>query len=306
MSASATHRRTRATARQSWPPVSISALRLIGLSLTYAALIAFSVLTLIPFLWLAAGAFKTNADFFSHLFLPLGDGWFGVAWERLTTRHFVNLFVDLGFGNHIMNSLFLASVTSLMATLCAALGGYALAKFRFAGRDLITGLVLAAIIIPGPLLIAPVYQMLYQLGLLNTYSGLILPAMAPAFGIFLFRQAMLNAVPGEMLEAGRIDGCGEIRMFFVIVLPIVRPMVGAFLLITFLGTWNNFIGPQVILQDSDKFPLSVAIAQLRGIYNTDYGMISAGTLLSIAPVMVIFLLLQREFIAGLTSGAVKG
>jgi ABC-type glycerol-3-phosphate transport system permease component len=284
----------------------MSDLRRFGLILTYGALVTFSVLTLIPFLWLAAGAFKTNADFFGYLFLPGGDGLFGVAWDRLTLRHFHMLFSELGFLNHIMNSLFLASVTSLLATLFAALGGYALAKFRFRGRDALTGLVLAAIIIPGPLLIAPVYQLLYQLGLLNTYTGLILPGMAPAFGIFLFRQAMLNAVRGEMLEAARIDGCGELRIFVRIVLPIVRPMVGAFLLITFLATWNNFIGPQVILQSAEKFPLSVAIAQLRGIYNTEYGMISAGTLVSIAPVMVIFLLLQKEFIAGLTSGAVKG
>jgi multiple sugar transport system permease protein len=286
--------------------LSISDLRRFGLILTYGALATFSVLTLIPFLWLAAGAFKTNADFFGYLFLPGGDGLFGVAWDRLTLRHFHTLFSELGFLNHIMNSLFLASVTSVLATLFAALGGYALAKFRFRGREALTGLVLAAIVIPGPLLIAPVYQLLYQINLLNTYTGLILPGMAPAFGIFLFRQAMLNAVPGEMLEAARIDGCGELGIFLRIVLPIVRPMVGAFLLITFLATWNNFIGPQVILQSPEKYPLSVAIAQLRGIYNTEYGMISAGTLVSIAPVMVIFLLLQKEFIAGLTSGAVKG
>jgi len=281
-------------------------LRIAARILVYGALVTYSVLTLVPFAWLAAGAFKTNADFFGYLFLPGGDGFLGVAWERLTVRHFAALFSELRFGNHILNSLFLASVTSLLATFCAALGGYALSKFRFAGRDALTALVLAAIIIPGPLLIAPVYQLLYTLGLLNTYTGLILPGMAPAFGIFLFRQAMLNAVPGEMLEAARIDGCGEITLFFKVVLPVVRPMVGAFLLITFLGSWNNFIGPQVILQDPDKFPLSVAIAQLRGVYGTEYGMISAGTLVSIAPVMVIFLLLQKEFIAGLTSGAVKG
>lgn len=281
-------------------------LRRFAAILTYGALIAYSVLTLIPFLWLAAGAFKTNADYFATLFLPAGDGLFGIAWERLTLSNFQRLFADLGFANHILNSVFLASVTSLLATLFAALGGYALAKFRFRGRGLLTALVLTAIIIPGPLLIAPVYQLLYRLNLLNTYSGLILPAMAPAFGIFLFRQAMLNAVPVELLEAARIDGCGELRIFLQVVLPVVRPMVGAFMLITFLATWNNFIGPQVILQSPEKFPLAVAIAQLRGIYGTEYGMISAGTLVSIAPVMVIFLLLQKEFIAGLTSGAVKG
>ncbi|MGC9450328.1 MAG: carbohydrate ABC transporter permease [Oceanipulchritudo sp.] len=234
---------------------------------------------------------------------------FGPQFKTFVFLHnFANLLKDPLFFKALKNTTIFAaaSVTSLLATFSAALGGYALAKFRFPGRGLFTALVLAAIIIPAPLLIAPVYDLLYKLGLLNTYTGLILPALGPAFGIFLFRQAMLNAVPAEMLEAARIDGCGELRIFLNIVMPIVRPMVGAFLLITFLGTWNNFIGPQVILQDESKFPLSVAIAQLRGIYNTDYGMISAGTIVSIAPVMIIFLLLQREFIAGLTSGAVKG
>ena len=110
----------------------------------------------------------------------------------------------------------------------------------------------------------------------------------------------------ELIEAARIDGSGEMRIFFTVVLPLVRPMVGAFLLITFLGTWNNYISPQVILQSPERFPLSVAIAQLKGVYSQDYGMLMAGTLVSVLPVLVLFLLLQREFIAGLTSGAVKG
>ena len=281
-------------------------MRRLGMILVYAILIFYSILTLIPFLWLAAGSIKTNADYFNYIFLPRGEGLFGVAWDRLTFQNFVNLFTTLDFGNYIMNSIFLASVTSLLGTFFAALGGFALSKYNFPGRGVITALVLSAIIIPGPLLIAPVYELLYRIGLLNTYAGLILPAMGPAFGIFLFRQAMLNSVPLAMLDAARIDGCGEFRIFFVVVLPIVRPMVGAFMLITFLMTWNNFIGPQVILQSPEKFPLAVAIAQLRGIYTTEYGMISAGTLVSIAPIMVIFLLLQKEFISGLTSGAVKG
>jgi ABC-type glycerol-3-phosphate transport system permease component len=130
--------------------------------------------------------------------------------------------------------------------------------------------------------------------------------MAPAFGVFLFRQSMINSVPGDLMEAARIDGCGEIRMFFTIIMPIVRPMLGAFLLITFLGCWNNFIGPQIVLQTPEKFPLAVAIAQLKGLYATNYGLLMAGTLVSIVPVLALFLLLQKEFIAGLTAGAVKG
>lgn len=148
--------------------------------------------------------------------------------------------------------------------------------------------------------------MLYNLGLLDTYSGLILPALAPAFGVFLFRQALLNSVPSELIEAARIDGAGEIRIFFSLVLPLIRPMVGAFLMITFLGVWNNFVVPQVVMQSPERFPLSVAINLLRSLYGTDYGLIMSGTIVSIAPVMCLFLLLQKEFISGLTSGAVKG
>jgi ABC-type glycerol-3-phosphate transport system permease component len=130
--------------------------------------------------------------------------------------------------------------------------------------------------------------------------------MAPAFGIFLFRQSTLRSVPPTLLEAARIDGASEWRIFFSIVLPLVRPMFGAFILITFLGTWNNFISPQIVLQTPHKFPLAVALAQLRGLYGNDYGLITAGTIVSITPVMILFLLLQRDFVAGLTTGAVKG
>lgn len=273
---------------------------------TYTALVFFSLITLIPFAWLICGSLKRTEDFFAFTFLPLSDGLFGIAWERLTLTSFTRVLFELDFTNSILNSFFLSGLTSLLACLFAAMGGYALAKFPFRGRTLCTNLVIAALIVPGPLLLASSYQLLFRLGLLDTYMGLILPAIAPAFGVFLFRQATLNSVPTELLEAARIDGCGEFRIFFAVAFPLVRPMVGAFLMITFLGTWNNFIMPQVVLQDPEMQPLSVAVAQLRGLYTTDFALISAGTLVSIAPVACLFLLLQKDFIAGLTSGSVKG
>lgn len=272
----------------------------------YAPLVIIAIVTLVPFAYLTCAAFKTNENFFSSLFLPAGDGVFGVGWGKLTLQHFDNLFREEGFGRSILNSFFFASVNSILSTLGAAMGGYALAKFDFRGKNVIMIVVLGSLVIPGALMLAPGYQLIYWFGLLDSYTGLILPGLAPAFGIFLFRQAMVNGVPGEMLEAARIDGAGEIRMFFIIAMPMVRPMIGAFILITFLGTWNNFIGPQIMLQTPEKFPLAVAIAQLRGQYSQEYGMIMAGTLVSIAPMLILFLLLQREFIAGLTAGAVKG
>lgn len=272
----------------------------------YAALTGFAVLTLIPFAWMLTSAFKSTPDFFSSVFLPGGDGFLGIAWDRLTLDNFRQLFGQHHVLRALLNSVFLSSVTSLGATLFAAMGGYALSKYPFPGRGPLTAVVLIALIIPAPLLLAPGYKLLYQLGLLDTYSGLLLPAIAPAFGVFLFRQSMLNSVPNDIIEAARIDGAGEIKIFFGLVIPLVRPMVGAFLMITFLAVWNNFVNPQVVLQSSELFPLSVAINNMRGLYGTEYGLIMAGTLVSIAPVMCLFLLLQKEFIAGLTSGAVKG
>ena len=281
-------------------------MRRLTLPLIYAALIFFAALTLIPLLWMATSAIKNQTDFFTSFFLPTGDGFLGVAWDRITLANFERLFAEHPIGRALFNSFFFASVSSAAATFACAMGGYALAKFNFRARSWLTALVLGALIIPAPLLIAPSYQLLWQLGLLNSYSGLILPALAPAFGVFLFRQSMLNSVPAELLESARLDGAGELRIFFTIVIPLVRPMIGAFLLITFLGAWNNFISPQIILQEPELFPLSVTVNNLRGLYATDYGLIMSGTLVSIAPVMCLFLLLQKEFISGLTTGAVKG
>ena len=275
-------------------------------SIVYLMLVVFATITLIPFAHMLAGAVKTKLDFAATLFLPAGDGFLGIGWDRITLENFYRLFFELEISRALLNSLFLSSVHAILTVLFCSIGGYALAKLNFKGRNFVTTLVLTALIIQGPLLLAPGFQLLYQLDLLNTYTGLLLPGLTPAFGVFLFRQAMINGVPNELLEAARIDGAGEARIFFELVLPLVRPMMGAFLMISFMGTWNNFIGPQIILQSPDLQPLSVALNNLKGIYGTDYALIMAGTLVSIAPVMCIFLLLQREFIAGLTGGAVKG
>lgn len=278
-------------------------------TLIYALLGIVAIITLTPYLWLFCSAFKSTADFFAYLFLPLQeegeDGFLGIAWGRLTLSNFTGIFTELGVLRNLLNSVFLASTVSLLATLFSAMCGYSLAKFKFKGRRFCTNLVLAALIIPAPLLLASSYQVLYRLNLLDTYAGLILPALAPAFGVFLFRQAMLNTIPISLIECARIEGAGELRIFFTIALPLVRPMLGAFLMITFLQTWNNFIQPQIVLQNPEYFPLSVAIANLQNLYTTNYGYITAGTVTSILPVLLLFLLLQKEYISGLTSGAEK-
>ncbi len=273
---------------------------------THATLVPLAAVTLLPLLWLVVASFKTAEDFSSALFLPINPETNAVDLGRLTLENYDRLFTQVGLGRAMINSIFLASTTAVLATLCSAAGGYALARFSFRGRGVVTLLVLGAIIIPPPLLLAPSYQLLFHMGLLDTFTGLILPAIAPAFGIFLFRQATRQSVPASLVEAARIDGASEIRIFFSLVLPLVRPMVGAFMLLTFLAVWNNFVSPQVVLQTPERYPLSVTVAQMRGLYKQDYGLLMAGTLVSVLPVAAMFLMLQREFIQGLTSGAVKG
>lgn len=276
-----------------------------AIGITQLVLASASMIVLLPLIWLLCASLKRNEDFFTTLFLPPGSGFLGIAWERLTFDHFRSL-ASMGIWRAALLSFFLSSVTAVIATAAAAMGGFALARLQFRGRRLVERLVLAAIIIPPTLLLAPGYQLLFQLGLLDTLAGLILPAAAPAFGLYLFRQATLSSVPPQLLEAARLDGCGDIGVFFRVALPLVMPMVSAFLMITFLGTWNNFLTPQVVMQTPSNFPLAVKVAQLRGVYYQEYGLLMAGTLVSIVPLLLLFLLLQRDFINGLISGAIKG
>ncbi|XVJ58293.1 MAG: carbohydrate ABC transporter permease [Tepidisphaera sp.] len=276
--------------------------------------------TLLPLVWLVISSFKTNESFLTSLLVPkspiVAEGVDpstippeDLRWKYdltlLTFKHYRELFGQLDFVTPLLNSVLLSSATAVLGTLFAAMGGYALARFEFAGRKLVTALVIGAVLIPAPLLLAPGYELLFKIGLLNTFTGVILPAAAPAFGVFLFRQSIMSSVPRELLEAARLDGCGEVRMFFAVVMPLVKPMIGTFVMLTFLGAWNNFVTPQVILQSESKFPLSVAVAQLRGTYYQNYGLQMAGTVVSIVPVLVLFLALQRSFVSGLTAGAVK-
>jgi multiple sugar transport system permease protein len=277
-----------------------------GRVLLYGLIIFFAGLTVLPFAWMVCASLKTQADFFTSRFLPTGDGIFGIAWDRLTLHQFVRLFTELPVARALLNSVFFSAVISLGATFFSAAGGYALSKFDFRGREWVTTFTIGTVVLPSALLLGPGFETLYHLGLVDSYAGVLLPGLAPAFGLYLFRQAMINSLPTDIIESARIDGCGEIRIFFQIVLPIIRPMISAYLIIVFIGVWNNFITPQIVLQSPELHPLSVAIFSLRGLYSDDNSLIMAGTLVSIAPVMILFLVLQKEFISGLTTGAVKG
>ncbi len=267
----------------------------------YAVLVSGAALALTPIVWLVAASVKGPDDLFHYTFFA----------PRLTLDNFRDLF-EIGktqqtvhFFRCGINSAFVACTTVLVQLFFSSLAGFALAKYEFRGRKAVMILMLATMLIPGQVVMAPLYELIYRLRLVDSYAGLVVPGAVSVFGIFLFRQSILQ-VPDELLHAARIDGCSEFRIYWDVVMPVSRPMIGAFCLISFMGAWNSFLWPQIILHNSERFTLPIALNQLVGLYQQQYGTLMAGTLISVLPVIVIFMLLQREFVAGLTAGAVKG
>ncbi|WSM30291.1 carbohydrate ABC transporter permease [Streptomyces sp. NBC_01689] len=178
------------------------------------------------------------------------------------------------------------------------------AKFRFRGRDAMFTVIIASLALPGQVTLVPLFKMMVALGWLNSHQGLILPNLALPFGIFLMRQAM-QSVPDELIQAARVDGAGEIRTFFQIVMPAMRPALAALAIFLFLGQWNDFVYPLIVQRTPEAYTLPVSLGTLHGVQSTDYGQLRTGTLISIVLVLVLFLFLQRYFVAGLLAGSVK-
>jgi len=277
--------------------------------LRYASLAFAALLMLSPFVWLVAAAFKDRQVLNEYVFFPPLSEW---SSHTLNLDNFRRLFEGdpsvqgkVYFWQYVLNSVFLTSSISVCQLLFCSLAGYALAKYEFRGKRGLMTVMLASMMIPPVLLLAPLYELLVKIGLVDTYGALILPVLAVPYGIFLFRQAMI-AIPNEMIDAGRIDGCSEFGIYLRLVMPLVRPMSAAFCLVTFLGNWNAFFAPSVFLQTQAKLTLPVILNLYIGLYRNDYGVFLAGTLLAIIPPALLFFALEREFIGGLTSGSVKG
>lgn len=267
----------------------------------HAALAVLAVLAVTPLLWLLCACFKTQADIFAYAFVPWDDP------RRLTLDNFRALFESQPFGRWMANSLFLAAAQTASVVTLSSLGGFALAKYRFRGRRLVMAGMLATMLLPGVVLVPSSYLLMYRLGWVDSYAAILVPGAVSAFGTFLFMQAC-KGVPDELLQAARVDGCSELRVWWEVACPIVRPMTGAFTLLTFVAAWNSFLWPSVVLQDEAKYTLPIGLNNMAGLatFDTRYGVLMCATLLSVLPVVVLFFALQREFVAGLASGAVKG
>ncbi|MFD4947473.1 carbohydrate ABC transporter permease [Streptomyces sp. NPDC058239] len=252
-----------------------------------------------PFLWMALSAFKTQAELTASP--PV---WIPTEW---TLENFRNLLDKLDLPLYFMNSVIVAVLVTVSNLVFCSMLGYALAKLNFAGRNKIFGLVLGALMVPGNLMLLPLFVLMSRLHLIDSYAGLVLPFAAGAFGVFLMRQFM-QSIPDELLEAARMDGAGEWYIFWRIVMPLVKPALATLSIFTFLGSWNNFVWPLIATNDPDKYTLPVALATFATDPNKaggSNGMLMAGSLLVVLPVVVLFIALQRHFTQGIATAGMK-
>jgi multiple sugar transport system permease protein len=209
------------------------------------------------------------------------------------------------FGRTFTNSMVIAVAITLFSLLLNSMAGYAFAKLRFGGRDRLFNALVAALVIPTQVAMLPLFLILKEAHLVNSYWGVIFPSMATIFGIFLIRQFMLS-IPDELLDAARIDGAGEFRIYWSIVMPLARPVLVTLAIFTFMSAWNDFMWPLIVLTDDAKYTLPVAVANLVGEHVQDTELMMASSVLTVLPVLILFLALQRHYIAGIMMGSVKG
>ncbi|HEX3760055.1 MAG TPA: carbohydrate ABC transporter permease [Kofleriaceae bacterium] len=222
-----------------------------------------------------------------------------------TLASYRELFSRAAIGRHLANSVGLALAATVLSLAFNVTAGYAFAKLRFAGRDLLWKGVVGVMLVPAQVAMIPLFLLLKQLGLVNTYAGVLLPSLASASAMFLIRQ-YARGIPDELLEAARIDGAGELRIFWSIVVPVLRPVLVTLAIFAFLGSWNDFLWPLIVLSDDARQPLPVAIAALSREHAGDSELMMAGAVVTVAPVLAVFIALQRYYLAGLVTGSVKG
>jgi ABC-type glycerol-3-phosphate transport system permease component len=265
----------------------------------YLVVVFGAFLTISPFLWMLLSSFKNSTEIFRYPPSILPEFW--------RFENYLKLFIERPFGTWYLNSILIAAIGTVAVLFFSSLAGFAFAKYHFKGRGFLFTVLLGSTMIPFQLILVPLFIEVSRFGMTDTYAGLIIPFMAPAIGIFLMKQ-FCAAIPDELLDAARIDGASEFGIYWNIVIPLLRPALGTLGIITFLGSWNSFLWPLVILRTESMMTLPIGLRALTENVpgkERDYGMIMAAAALVSIPVVAVFLAMQRQFIAGLLSGAVK-
>jgi len=271
-------------------PRSIASFGVLYLFLTVVA-----VVTLLPFYWGLIAAFRPSNDIFNPSLLP----------GPLTVVNFIDLFRSSLYPRWFLNSCLVAIAYASLTLFFCSLAGYAFAKYEFKGKNALFLIVLGSMMIPVWATLVPLYSLYSKINSLNRYWVLIVPGSAPALGIFMMRQYIFG-IPSEMIDSGRVDGCSEFRIYLSIIVPVIPPALGALAIIMFMFSWNNFPIPLILMQNQVRLTVPVGLASFVGLTRPVYGPLIAGTLISVIPVLVIFVRMQKELVSGITIGAVKG
>ncbi len=269
-----------------------------GMAVLYAVLAGGALLTAFPFYYMLV----TSTHRTSEILRIPPPMWFGAALQQ----NYLELLDALPFWASFWNSVAIAAVHTVLVLLFCSLGGYGFAKFRFPGRDALFAFLLATLMVPGFLGLIPVFIVFRQLGWIDTWLPLIIPGIANAFGIFWMRQYIESSVPAELMDAARIDGAHEVRIYWNVIVPVIVPALAALAILTFIGKWNDFLLPLLILKEEEKYTLPVALSTLRSLRGSEIGVQILGATGAIMPILVVFISASRQFISGITAGAVKG
>lgn len=264
----------------------------------YLVLGAIAIIMLFPLIWLVSTSFKSateNIFQFPPQLIP----------KSPTFQNFITVWKTNPFGVYLFNSTLVAVLTVGLNLIFCSLAAYPLARLSFPGRDVIFNVIVATIMIPFQIVMIPLYILTVQLGLKNSYLGVIFPSIASAFGIFLLRQAF-QGVPKELEEAARMDGSNDLGIWWHIMLPAVRPALVTLAIFVFIGSWSDFLWPLIVLDRPEFYTLPLGVAKLAGTFSLDWRLIAAGSVISIAPVLVFFVLLQRYIVPTDVSSGVKG
>ena len=263
----------------------------------YVVLTGGLVLLVGPFLWMLLGSFRPDREL-----KQVPPSWLP---QDPTLDNYRTLFTELDFPTFFFNSAVVAIAITLGNLVFCSMLGYALAKLNFPGKRVIFALVLGTLMVPGLVTLVPLFVLVSNLGMVNSLPGLIFPFLAGPFGVFLMRQ-FIQSLPDELIQAARIDGAGEGRIFLSIILPLCKPALATLGILTFLTSWNNFLWPLVVAQSEEKYTLPVALAiYSRGENSSNYGLLMAGSVAIIIPVLAVFLILQRHFVQGIAMTGIK-
>jgi alpha-1,4-digalacturonate transport system permease protein len=282
--------------KRSWTGVSGGGPPRVGRVLTYAVLLALSILVLAPVAWVVLSSFKTRAELAQRPPRALP--------ESFALDNYTEALSQFDFGVYLRNSLIVTVAATLLTLVINAMAAYALAKYNFRGRNLLFIVTLGTIMVPLQIILIPVYQVASQLGLVNSLWGLIIPPAATPTGVFLLRQYMLT-IPDELIEAARIDGAGEFRIFLRIVLPLCTAALAVVTIFSVIWRWNDFLWPLVISQSQNKYTLPVALAQFTSQEVVQFNYILAMSVVSMIPVVLVFLVMQRQIVRGIASTGLR-